>query len=137
MPLVRAELVDGLLEEGIDARHPDVEPNHASGRAARGLAFLGLDPNVHRRQIADCRRLPWLRAAFDGHTDVARTFVEHQRHERALRPAHRVSTIRQISTLRSRSGIVSGSRERSSATGIPSSERSRQPGRTPEEAAPP
>ena len=33
-------------------------------------------------------------------------------------PRSRVSTIRQISTLRRRSGIVSGSRERSSATGM-------------------
>ena len=56
-----AEPVDGLLEERVDARHPDVEPNHSGGRAVRRPALLALDANVHRRQIADRRGLSGLR----------------------------------------------------------------------------
>ncbi len=52
-------------------------------------------------------------------------------------PRSLVSTILHTSTCRSRSGIESGSRERSSVTGMSSIERSRQPGLIPAAAAPP
>ena len=52
-------------------------------------------------------------------------------------PRRRVSTIRQISTFRNRTGIVSGRRDSISATGKPSIASRRQPGRTPAAAAPP